>query len=106
MAQKYRSVSRSVVSDSLQPHGAHQAPLSIGFSGQEHWSGLSCPPPGDLPNPGTEPKSASPAFQADSLPLSHWGNPLFTMSVTIFYLSLLYFLIFAFHSFSASYGFS
>ena len=36
---------------------AVQAPLSMGFSGQEHWSGLPCPPPGDLPNPGTEPVS-------------------------------------------------
>ena len=31
---------------------AHQAPLSMGFSRQEYWSGLSCPPPGDIPNPG------------------------------------------------------
>ena len=31
---------------------AHQAPLSMGFSRQECWSGLPCPPPGDLPNPG------------------------------------------------------
>ena len=31
---------------------ACQAPLSMGFSRQEHWSGLLCPPPGDLPNPG------------------------------------------------------
>ena len=44
---------------------AHQAPLSMGFSKQEHWSGLPCPPPGDLPNPGMEPRS--PALQADSL---------------------------------------
>ena len=36
---------------------AHQAPLSMGFSGQEHWSGLPCPPPGDLPSPGVEPAS-------------------------------------------------
>ena len=36
---------------------ARQAPLSMGFSGQEYWSGLPCPPPGDLPDPGTEPKS-------------------------------------------------
>ena len=34
---------------------AHQAPLSMGFSRQEHWSGLLCPPPGDLPDPGIEP---------------------------------------------------
>ena len=36
---------------------AHQAPLSMGFSRQEYWSGLPCPPPGDLPNPGIEPVS-------------------------------------------------
>ena len=41
---------------------AHQAPLSIGFSGQEYWSGLPCPPPGDLPNKGTE--MGPPALQA------------------------------------------
>ena len=34
---------------------AHQAPLSTGFSRQEHWSGVPCPPPGDLPHWGTEP---------------------------------------------------
>ena len=34
---------------------AHQAPLSLGFSRQEHWSGLPFPPPGDLPNAGIEP---------------------------------------------------
>ena len=34
---------------------AHQAPLSMGFSRQEDWSGLPFPPPGDLPDPGTEP---------------------------------------------------
>ena len=43
--------------------GARQAPLSMGFSQQEYWSGLPCPPPGDLPNPGTEPESLiSPAL--------------------------------------------
>ena len=36
---------------------AHQAPLSMGFSRQEYWSGLPCPPPGDLPHPGIEPTS-------------------------------------------------
>ena len=42
---------------------AHQAPLSMGFSRQENWSGLSCPPPGDLPDPGIEPASPeSPAL--------------------------------------------
>ena len=51
---------------------AHQAPLSIqeyGFSRQEYQSGLPFPSSGDLPNPGTEP--GSPAWQVDSLPLSH-----------------------------------
>ena len=43
-----------------------QAPLSMGFFRQEYWSGLPCPPPGDLPDPGIEPMS--PALQADSLP--------------------------------------
>ena len=36
---------------------AHQAPLSMGFSRQEYWSGLPCPPPWDLPDPATEPLS-------------------------------------------------
>ena len=45
----------SVVSDSVQPH-RRQAPPSLGFSRQEHLSGLPCPPPGDLRNPGTEPE--------------------------------------------------
>ena len=36
---------------------AHQAPLFMGFSRQEYWSGLPCPPPGDLPDPGIEPTS-------------------------------------------------
>ena len=34
---------------------AHQAPLSMEFSRQEYWSGLPCPSPGDLPDPGMEP---------------------------------------------------
>ena len=45
---------------------ACQAPLSMGFSRQEYWSGLPCPPPGDLPDPGIKPTSlASSAQQAD-----------------------------------------
>ena len=36
---------------------AHQAPLFLGFSRQEYWSGLPCPPPGDLPDPGVKPTS-------------------------------------------------
>ena len=44
---------------------AHLAPLSMGFSKQEYWSGLPCLPLGNLPNPGIKP--ASPALQVDSL---------------------------------------
>ena len=46
---------------------AHQAPLSMGFSRQEYWSGLPFLFPGDLPDPGIE--------LADSFPLSHLGSP-------------------------------
>ena len=43
----------------------HQAPLSMGFSRQEYWNGLPFPTPGDLPDPGIEPKSLmSPALAA------------------------------------------
>ena len=45
---------------------AHQAPLSMRFSRQEYWSGLSFPSPEDLPNLGIKP--GSPALQEDSLP--------------------------------------
>ena len=45
----------------------HQAPLSMGFSRQEYWSGLLFPSPGDLLNPGIE--TGSPELQADSLPI-------------------------------------
>ena len=44
---------------------AHQASLSMGFSRQEYWSGLPFPSPGDLPDPGIEPRS--PALEADAL---------------------------------------
>ena len=49
-----------------------QAALSVGFSRQEYWSGLSFPSPGDLPDPGIEP--GSPALQADSLPTEPPGE--------------------------------
>ena len=52
---------------------AGQVPLSIGFSGKEYWSGLSCPPPGDLPDP--EIKPVSPASLADSLPTESPRKP-------------------------------
>ena len=44
-----------------------------GFSRQEYWSGLPCPPPGDCPHPGIKPRS--PALQADSLPSEPAGKP-------------------------------
>ena len=53
---------------------ACQAPQSIGFSRQEYWSGLPFPSPGDLPEPGIEPRS--PALQAVSLPTELPEKPL------------------------------
>ena len=52
---------------------AHQAPPSMEFSRQEYWSGLPFPSPGDLPNPGMEPRS--PTLQADALPSELPGKP-------------------------------
>ena len=52
---------------------AYQAPLSTGFSRQGYWSELPFPPPGDLPNPGIEPRC--PALQADALPSEPPGKP-------------------------------
>ena len=53
---------------------ACKAPLSKGFPRQEYWSELPFPSPGDLPNPGIEPRS--PALQADSLPTELQGKPM------------------------------
>ena len=53
----------------------HQTSLSMEFSGQGYWSGQLFPSPGDLPNPGIEPRS--PALQADSLPSEPPGEPIF-----------------------------
>ena len=69
---KSESVSRSVISNSATPWTvALQAPLSMGFSRQESWSGLPFPSPRDPLNPRIKP--ASPTLQADSLPLSYQG---------------------------------
>ena len=51
---------------------ARQAPLSMGFSRQEYWSGLPCPPPEDLPDPGF---LVNLHQQAGSLPLAPPGKP-------------------------------
>ena len=52
---------------------ARQASLSMGFSRPEYWSGLPFPAPGDLPDPGIEPRS--PVLQSDSLPTELQGKP-------------------------------
>ena len=75
-------VSCSTISDSQTL--AHQSSLSMGFSRQEYWSGLPCPPPGNLPNPGVE--SRSPALQADSLLSEPLGKPPITGKVNLSYL--------------------
>ena len=62
-----------------------QAPLSIGFSRQEYWSGLPCPPPRGIPNPGIEPRS--PTLQAESLLSEPPGKP---ENTTVGSLSLLH----------------
>ena len=68
----------SVMSDSVTLRTVvHQAPLSMGFSRQEYWSGLPCPPPEDLPGPGIKPTSFSLLhWQVGSLPLVLPGKSL------------------------------
>ena len=78
---------------------ARQAPLSLGFSRQGDWSGLPCPPPGHLPNPGIEPTSLCLLhWQVGSLP-NFWTNLCCSLSTLfffpqgkeLFFLSTLYF---------------
>ena len=80
LSESLKSFSCLVESDSLWPPWttACQASLSMGFSRQEYWSGLPCPPPGDLPEPQIEP--GSPAWQW-TLPLSYQGSPSFQGSI-------------------------
>ena len=69
---------RSVMSNSFVTSLiiTHQASLSMGYSRKWYWSEVSCPSPGELPHPGIKPTSpASPALQANSSLLSHWGSP-------------------------------
>ena len=61
---------------------ALQAPLCMGFPRKEYCSGLSCPSPRDLPDPGIEP--ASPALQADSSPLQPPGKPVTFLKIYLF----------------------
>ena len=59
---------------------AHQGPLSMGFSRRKCWSGLLCPPPGDLPDPGTKPHLLHLLlWQAGSLPLAPPGKPMMSV---------------------------
>ena len=76
-------ISRSVVLNSLQPLGLQPARLLCpwGFSRQGYWSGLPCPPPGDLTNLGIKPRS--PAWQADSLLSEPPGKPHISKAVQI-----------------------
>ena len=63
---------------------AYQAPLSMGFSRQECWSGLPFPSPGDLPDPGMEGmEPGPPALQADSLPTELRGKPPYNLKAPI-----------------------
>ena len=63
---------------------ACQAPLSMGFSRQEYWSGLRCLPPGDLSDPGIEPVSlASPALAGGSFITMPPGKPLQMLALRV-----------------------
>ena len=64
---------------------AHWAPLSMGFSRHEYWSGLPCPPTGDLPNPGIEPMSLMAPALSDGF---------FTTSATAHYLTFFWVQVF------------
>ena len=68
-------LSRSVLPNSLQPHGLYliRVLCPLGFSRQEYCNGLPCPPPGTLPNPGIEPRA--PALPVDSLPSASPATP-------------------------------
>ena len=71
-------LSLSIMPDSAAPWTiAHHAPLFMGSSGQEHWSGLPFPPPGDLSDPGIKPLSLGQIlhWQLNFLPLCHVGSP-------------------------------
>ena len=65
---------------------AHQAPLSTGFSRQEYWSGLLCPPPEDLSNPGIDPLSLkSPALAGGFFSTTaNLGSPDVTHTIIIY----------------------
>ena len=65
---------------------ACQVSLSMGFSRQENWSGLPCPPPWNLPHPGIKPRS--PTLQADCLPAELPGKPFSLLISNLFVTNL------------------
>ena len=84
-SQEVESVGHSVVTYSVTPEiVAHQTPLSMEFSRQEYWSGQTFPSPGDLLDPGVEPRS--PTLQTDSLPSELPGKPLSQLQKTFIFL--------------------
>ena len=82
-ASKVCVLSRSFLSDSLQPHVLQPTRFlrPWEFSRQEYWNGLPWPPPGGLPNPGIEPRP--PEVQADSLPTEPQGKPTYASKVVL-----------------------
>ena len=97
-ANKNGNCAKSVLSDSLWPHGtvAQLGPLSMGFSRLECWSELPCPAPRDFPTPG-----AILHWQMGSLPLAPPGKPKNAIGPGFFLLSILFILflcLIVFHS--------
>ena len=95
-------LSRSVLSDCLQPHGLwpfSHSPLSMGFPRQEYWNALSFRTPGDLPSPGIEPMPlASPTLAERFLTMVSPGMPSY-LPVTLLILLQLYWLSSSFSGF-------
>ena len=77
MTAAYATASRAQLFTTPRPV-AQQAPLSVGFSRQEYWSGLPFPSPGNLPDPGIEPGSLT--LQADALTSEPPGKPNYHMT--------------------------
>ena len=82
----------SVMSDStILWTVALQDPLFMGFSRQEYWSGLPCPPPGDLPDQGSNQHLLSLLpWQVGSLPPTPPGEPMYTYIPSFFFISFLF----------------
>ena len=78
--------SHSVMLDSLRPHGLYSPWNEL--SRPEYWSGQPFPSPGDLPNPGIEPRS--PALQVDALPAEPPGKPKSTGVGSLFLLQWIF----------------